>query len=319
MQPLDALKTAIKEALPGLDFVIGWESGWNPMLATPLFMYSPQDVDKLIWGPFNVNNPATYLSALKGRKVGVVVKGCDSRSVIQLLQEKLVRREDIVVFGMPCSGVVDATKVARKVGDLGMVSAAMRTNGVLSVSTHEGTVDIPWGEAAADKCLSCQYPNAILSDHFIGDPLPPAQGPDPAAEQLAALEALAPAELFAHWTQVMDRCIRCYACRNACPMCVCRDHCIAQTRDPHWLTQEDTVREKLMFQMIHALHLAGRCTECGECQRACPVDIPILALRRKLNSVVKNLFDYQAGVDPNAVPPLFTFQAEEANINERGW
>jgi ferredoxin len=319
VQPLEAIKEKIRDALPGLDCVIGWEQGWNRLAATPHFMRTPADVDRLVWGPFNVGNPATYLPAFKGRKVGVVVKGCDSRSVVQLLQEKLVKREDLVIFGMPCEGVLDVTKVARKVGDTAMVSAASRSGGVLSVTTPEGMTDIAWDEVAADKCLSCQYPNALVSDHFAGDPLPPSMGSDPGAEQLAALAALAPAELFAHWAQVMDRCIRCYACRNACPMCVCRDHCIAQTRDPHWLSQEDSVREKLMFQMIHALHLAGRCTECGECQRSCPVDIPILALRRKLNAVVKDLFDYQAGVDPQAVPPLFTFQVEEAKINERGW
>ncbi|WP_243360184.1 4Fe-4S dicluster domain-containing protein [Fundidesulfovibrio terrae] len=319
MQSLEDIKAKIKDALPGLDCVIGWERGWSPLHGTPLFMRSPEDVDRLTWGPFNVGNPATYLTGFKGKKVGVVVKGCDSRSVVQLLQEKLVKREDVVVFGMPCEGVVDLTKVARKVGDIALVNAAVRAGGTLSVTTPEGMVEIPWEEVAADKCLSCQYPNALVSDHFAGEPLPPAMGRDPAAEQLAALEAMAPAELFAHWAKVMERCIRCYACRNACPMCVCRDHCIAQTRDPHWLTQEDSTREKLMFQMIHALHLAGRCTECGECQRSCPVDIPILALRRKLNAVVKDLFDYQAGVDPQAVPPLFTFQVEEAKINERGW
>ena len=319
MQPLEDIKEKIRQALPGLDCVIGWERGWSPMAATPHFMRSPGDVDRLVWGPFNVGNPATYLTGFKGKKVGVVVKGCDSRSVVQLLQEKLVKREDVVVFGMPCEGVVDLTKVARRVGDIAMVNAAARGSGTLSVTTPEGMTEIPWEDVAADKCLSCQYPNAILSDHFAGEPLPPAMGRDPGAEQLATLAAMAPAELFAHWASVMDRCIRCYACRNACPMCVCRDHCIAQTRDPHWLTQEDSVREKLMFQMIHAMHLAGRCTECGECQRACPVDIPILALRRKLSAVVKDLFDYQAGVDPAAVPPLFTFQVEEAKINERGW
>ncbi|GFK92198.1 hypothetical protein NNJEOMEG_00019 [Fundidesulfovibrio magnetotacticus] len=319
MQELDALKQRIVEALPGLDCVIGWEPGPSPLTAAPLFMRTPADVDRLVWGPFNAPNTAVYLPAFKGRKVGVVVKGCDSRSVVELIQEKLVRREELVVFAMPCRGVADASKVAGRVGDLGQVSAAARDGATLQVTTPEGMAAMPWDEACADKCLNCQYPNALVSDHFLGDPLAPAQGRDAAADEMGRFEAMAPAERMAWWAQAMDRCIRCYACRNACPMCVCRDHCIAQTRDPHWVSQEDGVREKLMFQAIHALHLAGRCTECGECQRACPVDIPILALRRKLNRVVKDVFDYQAGVDPQAVPPLFTFQVEEAKINERGW
>ena len=79
------------------------------------------------------------------------------------------------------------------------------------------------------------------------------------------------------------------------------------------------MQQKWMFQIIHAMHLAGRCTECGECERACPMNIPILSLRQKLNREIKELFDCEAGVDPEAIPPLLTFKVEEANINERGW
>jgi ferredoxin len=320
VQPLEVIKEKIKEALPGLDCVIGWQRGYDPLHATPLFMRKPEDVDRLIWGPLNVYNTATYLSGFRGKKVGVVVKGCDSRSVVQLIQEKLVKREDVVIFGLPCAGVVDMTKVGRKVTDLGRVSAVDHSGDSFKLTTAEGEKSLAWGDVWADKCASCQYHNAIISDHFAGEPLAPTiGGGDPAAEELAALEAMAPAELLSYWAEAMKRCIRCYACRNSCPMCVCRDYCIAQTRDPHWQSQDDSVREKLMFQMIHATHLAGRCTECGECQRACPVDIPILALRRKTNRVIKEIFDYQAGVDPQAVPPLFTFKVEEDNINERGW
>jgi Na+-translocating ferredoxin:NAD+ oxidoreductase RnfC subunit len=85
------------------------------------------------------------------------------------------------------------------------------------------------------------------------------------------------------------------------------------------MTQQDTVQEKWFFQMIHALHLAGRCTECGECERACPVGIPLLLLKRKINKEIKELFDYQAGTKIDATPPLLAFKVEEENINERGW
>ena len=89
-------------------------------------------------------------------------------------------------------------------------------------------------------------------------------------------------------------------------------------RDPHFITQESTVREKLYFQCIHAMHLAGRCTGCGECQRACPVGIPILALRQQIARAVTELFDgYQSGMDPEANPPLLGYEVEEKNIKQR--
>lgn len=103
-------------------------------------------------------------------------------------------------------------------------------------------------------------------------------------------------------------------------MCVCRDHCIADTRNPRWMSQEHTVHEKLFFQTVHALHLAGRCSGCGECQRACPVNIPILALRQQIARTVSNLFDgYKAGMNMDATPPLLGYSVEEKNISEREW
>jgi Na+-translocating ferredoxin:NAD+ oxidoreductase RnfC subunit len=73
-----------------------------------------------------------------------------------------------------------------------------------------------------------------------------------------------------------------------------------------------------MWQIMHAMHLAGRCTDCGECERACPMTIPIQRIRRKLNQEIKELFAYEAGIDPEATPPLYTFQVEEPTIKEKG-
>jgi len=338
---LEDLKARIKEALPGLECVIGWQKGYDPLHNTPLFMRSEADVDKLEWGALNVHNPAVYLPSFRGKKIGIVVKGCDSRSVVELLQEKLIDRDGVVIFGMPCDGVVDLSKIKAKLADAGLtagkveavaadgktvsVTAAGKVEAVaadgktVSVTAAGKAVTMPFADVAADKCLHCQFPNAVLADAYVGDPIAPAPASPAGNADMAALDAMSVPERMAFWRYHMDRCIRCYACRNACPMCVCRDHCIAQSREPHWLSQEDSVTEKLMFQVVHAMHLAGRCTECGECQRACPMDIPVLALKKHLNSTIHDLFDYQAGVDPVAIPPLLQFKVEEDNIKERGW
>lgn len=322
MSRLDELKTSIKAELPGLDCVIGWQAGFDPLHNTPLFMRSTEDVDRLAWGPLNVHNCANYLPALRGRKVGIVVKGCDSRSVAELIQEKLIDRDNLVIFGMPCSKVVDLSKVGivlEKAGTgLGQVKEVTIGADEIVVTVPGNSFPLKMADVAADKCLGCQFPNAVLVDRFFGDPLPSAtdagvKPPDP-----AGFDAMAPSERIAFWKFHLERCIRCYACRNACPLCVCRDHCLAGSREPHWISQENTIKEKLFFQVAHTVHLAGRCTECGECQRACPMDIPILALKRHMSSVIRDLFDYQAGTDPLAVPPLLFFRAEEKNIDEGG-
>ena len=80
--------------------------------------------------------------------------------------------------------------------------------------------------------------------------------------------------------------------------------------------QEDSPTQKMFFQLIHAMHLAGRCTGCGECNRACPMGIPVGALKLQMGRVVKKLFEYAPGMDVDAVPPLLGFQLEEKNIHE---
>jgi len=315
----EELKNSIRKVLPELDMVIGWGKSFDPLHATPHFIRRQEDIDELVISPLSVHNLATYLPGLRGKKVGIVVKGCDSRSVIELLQENLIDRKNVTIFGFPCTGVVDQTKIKKAMGHTGNIESCDMSDTAIVIKSKDKTRSLPLSEMLADKCHSCRYPDAIISDHFVGDRI---ADPAPAAadyQALAAFEKLSVSERFGYWLKELDRCTRCYACRNACPLCVCRDHCAAESRDPHWLSQENNVRDKLMFQVIHAYHLAGRCTECGECQRACPVDIPVLLFKQKMNKEIRDIFHYEAGVDPEATPPLLSFKMKEENITEKVW
>jgi ferredoxin len=314
---LDKIREDIRREQEGLAFVIGWQQGYDPLRATPFFIRSREDIDRLIWNPLCVHNLATYLPKLKGRKVGVLIKGCDSRSIAQLLQEGLINRDDLVIFGIPCRGVVDMTKIKARV-DCSQVTDVSFTEKAISIKTPDGRQEIPLEEILAFKCLSCQYPTPLVYDHLAGDPLAPVRPADALYAEVEEIEKLDIKERLAHWEKELDRCIRCYACRNACPLCVCQDQCAAESRNPHWFSQRTGVNEKVMWQIMHAMHLAGRCTDCGECERACPMTIPIQRIRRKLNQEIKELFAYEAGIDPEATPPLYTFQVEEPTIKEKG-
>lgn len=319
MSSLEELKAKIIEQLPDLDLVIGWKQGFDPLHASAHFMKKAKDVEQLIVNPLCSQNLATYLPGLKNKRVGIVAKECDTRSIGELLQESLIERELIVVFSVKCPGGIDLVKIRQQVGDLGLVREVEFENGQLRIRGRDTSWTVSLEEVLLDKCLSARYEEPVLADFRFLEPGQETVCRVQGDVDLEALEAMDLDERFGYWKNHLDRCIRCYACRNVCPMCVCQDHCIAETRDPHWLTQETDLRQKWMFQLIHVMHLTGRCTECGECQRACPMDIPILTLRKKLNREIKELFDYSAGMDLEAQPPLLTFQPEEANIKEREW
>lgn len=331
---IETLRAKIAAELPNVDFVLAYGRGFDPLHATPIAVRTAEGVDRLIFDPTCVQNLATSLYGLgngqgdakNGQRLGVVVKGCDSRSVVQLLQERLWERENLVIFGLPCEGVIDLAKLRASL-DIASVRAASFTgsprSGLLRLTLPkdegqgEREIEIESAGLLADKCLRCQHPNPLVVDHLIGPEIEP-QGAVDDYSDLAALERLSTQERFDFWKRQMGRCIRCYACRNACPLCVCKHVCLADSREPHWLSAEATLQEKWLFQVMHALHLAGRCTECGECQRSCPMGIPILLLKRMMNRELKELFNYQAGLSLDAVPPLHTFLMDEDRIKDRG-
>lgn len=312
----EKLKEIIKDALRDVDFVIGYKEGFDKLHSTPHFVCRPEQVEEIIMNPVCVHNLATYLPALKQKKVGVVVKGCDSRTVVQYMQEALIDRERVVVIGVPCTGVVSVKKVLDRVGHQPIVDVVFNEGDIITVKTPAGEETMPISEVLPGKCKTCQYPTPVIHDRLVGEAVRSDNAPEDVYKDVEALEAKTLEERKAYWEREFDRCIRCYACRNACPMCVCRDSCIAESRDPHWMSQKSKLSEKVMFHMIHALHLAGRCVECGECDRACPMGIPVSMLKRKINRDMKRLFDYEPGVRPEDKPPLYTFNVEEKKIEE---
>lgn len=166
------LKDQIKAALEAkeVEFVMGWQKGFDGLHATPLYMRKPEDVEKLIWGPLNVHSLATYLPLFKGKKVGIVVKGCDSRGVVELLQENLINREDVVVFGMGCNGTIDINRVLAKIGDVTEVESVTGSGATLKVRADGKDYEFAMQDVAQDKCRACTVPNAVIHDHFAGSP-----------------------------------------------------------------------------------------------------------------------------------------------------
>ncbi|MCX5809284.1 MAG: 4Fe-4S dicluster domain-containing protein [Proteobacteria bacterium] len=310
------LREAIAGVFSEVDVALAYQQGFDKLHATPCFMTMPEEINKLIWNPLCVHNLTSYLPSLKKKKVAVVVKGCDSRTIVQFMQEGLINRENVVIIGIPCNGVISVNKVLHETNHEPIEDITFGENGEITVKTLKGEKTLLLSDVCPDKCKTCQYPTPIVYDRLVGDPITSDKSPDSVYADIKEFENKTLEERLQYWEQEFDRCIRCYACRNACPMCICQDSCIAETRDPHWISQRATLSEKFMFHMIHALHLAGRCVECGECERACPMGIPVNKLKRKINLDMKELFGYEPGIDPEDKPPLYTFKVDEVTIKE---
>jgi Uncharacterized conserved protein containing a ferredoxin-like domain len=288
-----------------VDVVIGYEKGSLPLKATPCFVRSPQDITKLIWDETCENNLAAYVKKTPGKKA-IIAKGCDSRALVVLLQENQLVREDLYIIGVSCQGVIDKKKVEAVTGEILSASIA---DGKISAQGMNGDKEFTFAELKDGTCQTCRYPNPIIEDIHIGGTVDAAQQAV-AFEDVVEMENKSIQERQVYFREQMSKCIRCYACRNACPMCYCQE-CFVDSNAPKWLTGGVDPAENLMFQAGRALHLAGRCVDCGACSRACPQNVDIRALGRKLAKDCLDMYHHEAGISEDVKPALNEYSAED--------
>ncbi len=136
--------------------------------------------------------------------------------------------------------------------------------------------------------------------------------PDPALEaRRAELAAMSSQQRAEFWRQQFARCTRCYACRAACPSCYCTQ-CIVERNTPQWISPSARGHGNYAWNLIRAFHLAGRCSACGSCQRACPQGIPLMLLNAEALAVVQEEFVYAAGTAADAEPFIGTWNEDDA-------
>lgn len=318
--------------------VIGYRRGSAGLFAEPCIVERAADTQDLIWDPGCVNNLALYL--VKDRKaqaasktpdkrpLAMVAKGCDARAVAVLLQENYFKREDVVVIGISCegSGVVDARKLAGQLK--GRVASRVEFDGADSFKvTIGGTVSsVPAASILADRCLECRSAAPELSDVLFGERVETRNYAEPFAAVKAA-DTASEEERWAQWQHHFDRCLRCYACRSVCPMCYCPECVVDSTtivigadtsaedkaNRIRWCERSAGPGESAMYHLTRAMHLAGRCVDCGECERVCPVNIPLRLLNTKLEMEAFEMFEYQAGRDAGQASLLSSFRDDDPN------
>ncbi len=304
------------------DVVIGFSASSLPMRATPCFITEEDSAQQLVWNSYCLNNLAVYLPRcfapdprLKEQKpppkVAIILKGCDGRSVVGLIKEQQVPKENLIIIAVPCEGMLDVTIAQQLVGTGEIVSAEER-DGVVIIKDDTGK-ETQFGKdkLLAEACRFCAHRAAPVSDITIG--------------QLSQNEdILAPDDRFEEflkkstpekWEQFcceLSKCVLCKACRSACPNCYCKV-CFADQTRPNWTGTSRELRDIISYHLGRIFHQAGRCVDCGACVRACPMGIDLRTFTYKLVKDAGELFDYTAGLDLEQVPLLMEFSASDSD------
>ncbi|HHV79220.1 MAG TPA: 4Fe-4S binding protein [Firmicutes bacterium] len=263
--------------------------------SVPCIIRDPSDVARLVFDRVCHRSLVKYLLDLptggdsKERRAGLVVRGCDSLALQRLIQDHRVSREEVYLLGIPCTGMVDKRKLSKVYPQSPSVSL-------------ESILD--------DTCLGCDTHNPVIYDELLCEKVSEAPSSVVDFVQVRRLEALSPDERYKVWEAEFSRCIRCFACRNVCPACDCRQ-CTLESNDPGWITKHTSISEQFMFHFIRAFHVAGRCVGCGECERVCPMGINIGELNRKFMKDIRELFGRDNPKMPRDVEPLGKFNPDD--------
>ncbi|KZX17422.1 Coenzyme F420 hydrogenase/dehydrogenase, beta subunit C-terminal domain [Methanobrevibacter filiformis] len=112
--------------------------------------------------------------------------------------------------------------------------------------------------------------------------------------------------IFNEFSEEFSRCMKCFGCREACPICYCSD-CILES-GPDWITK-GLIPAAPLFHLGRAVHMADSCTNCGQCEEVCPSEISVAHFWGVINDKIKTIYGYTSGIEDNSIlSPLSNYQ-----------
>ena len=292
-----------------VDAFIGYKKGSVPMMNEPVLINHPDKADLLHWDSHCGLNLCNYLTRRTDR-IGIVANGCNSRNIVTHIVENQIKREQLYIVGIPCTGMIDHRAVMGAVGNKEILEV-VEGEGTFKVVGNDFEETFQTSDYLRNNCALCLHRNPVEYDEMVADPVDEQQGVEPFGE-VTEIENKSSQERWEYFTELVDPCIRCYACRNACPLCYCPT-CFVDESKPQWVGKSIDPTDTMTFHFLRAYHCAGRCTDCGACERVCPVGIPVRQFTSKLNKDTLALFEWEAGLSLDMRPPLDVYRVDDYN------
>ena len=290
----------------------------------------------------------TRLSSYKN-PVGVVLKSCEIRALIELVKLKQASLDNLLIIGVDCLGTYSVSDYQN------LCKQGNSPSDELLRKFKEGGEDTKLRKA----CQECEYPIPSNADLVIG-----LVGVDfeknillksctekgekilekfsfPEFNQSKREESVSKyiskkiekrdilfsemkGETSSGWENllsVFSTCINCHNCMRVCPICYCRE-CFFESptfefdseKYLMWAKRKGSIkmpRDTTLFHLGRMSHMATSCVGCGLCEQACPSNIPLLKIFKTVSYNVQQIFKYVPGRDLEEPLPLTTFKEDE--------
>jgi len=315
-----------------VDEVVAFGQGLTESDIVSLFITDPQDAERVVAVSYYPCSLAKLVATHpdKEKKIGAVVRTCDARAMVELAKRQQLDFENIYLVGIECYGVVKNRDENRAIY---IFPSEMEINGELK-PLDEGIL--------APHCRRCEYPiptmadvtcriepngksfvtantekgKAILAAANTSSEERPQTDVTAIRERAARwqekdfgeLRKMKPHERLSYWLSQLDKCIKCYGCRNSCPLCYCGDCYLCPER---LLVRGEELPPETLFHITRLVHVGDSCCDCGQCEAACPMEIPLSKLFHMMSKELSSMFGYEPGLDINSLPPVSVITDED--------
>ena len=263
------------------DVIIAYRGGGADGAQIPYFAKTPKDAENIEWGDRCYQNIAQYLLDFnkKNKKAAILAKPCDARAIAQYITERQLKRENVYIIGVGCMGMVDEKGGPRP------------------------------------GCGDCITRKPPIYDEYVKDER--VDGLETAGAGSGDEDLAGASDKFEKFQNEIEKCILCYACRQACYGCYCKS-CFIERDLPDWQPAEIDTGAKMTFHMGRAMHLAGRCVECGACEASCRSGVDTRYIIKEVTKFIEETYGCRAGMDINQSPPLLMNEFDDREVGFLG-